>query len=83
MAKFKVGSKVQRKWVGRAIDGAVEEIFTTSVTRTIKGSKIVRHGSPEKPAYLVKSVAGNLALKLETELAKPAARTKRGTPSMF
>lgn len=69
-AKFKVGAKVEWRWYGGVIDGVVEEVYFESVTREIKGKKITRHGSPEKPAYLVRSEAGNIALKLETELAK-------------
>lgn len=67
-AKFEIKSKVQWKWMGGTVDGFVEEIFFESVSKLIKGKKIVRHGSPEKPAYLVRSEAGNIALKLETEL---------------
>lgn len=70
MPKFKVGAKVEWKWLGSVIDGVVEEIFLEPVVRVIKGKKIKRNGSPEKPAYLVRSEAGNVALKLETELAK-------------
>lgn len=73
-AKFKKSSKVQWKWLGGTVDGVVEEIFFEPVTKEIKGKKIKRNGSPEKPAYLVKSEAGNLALKLESELAPRSSR---------
>lgn len=76
MAAFKKNSKVEWQWAGSTIRGTVEEVFFESVTQTIKGKKITRHGSKEKPAYLVKSQAGNLALKLETELRKPTAAPK-------
>ena len=69
MPKFKIGSKIEWKWLGSVIDGVVEEIFLEPVVREIKGKKIKRNGSAEKPAYLVRSEAGNIALKLETELA--------------
>lgn len=68
--KFSAGSKVQWQWLGSTIKGVVEEIFFEPTVRTIKGKRIKRNGSPEKPAYLVRSQAGNLALKLETELSK-------------
>ena len=68
MAKFKVGSRVEWKWLGRPIGGTVEKIFEKPVVRVIKGKRIKRNGSQETPAYLVKSEANNLALKLETEL---------------
>lgn len=66
---FKVGSKVKWKWIGSDIHGKVKEVFFKSVQQRIKGKIIKRNGSPEKPAYLVESNAGNLALKLHTELS--------------
>jgi hypothetical protein len=68
-AKFQVGTLVEWKWLGSVIDGVVEEIYFSPIVREIKGKRIKRNGSPEKPAYLVRSEAGNIALKLETELA--------------
>ncbi|MBY0371694.1 DUF2945 domain-containing protein [bacterium] len=74
MAKYKIGTAVEWKWLGRPIRGQVEEVFEAPVTREIKGKRIKRNGSPEKPAYLVRSEAGNLALKLQTELSPPQKR---------
>ena len=65
---FAVGDLVECSWWGSLIEGTVEEIFHAPVTRTIKGKAIKRNGSPETPACLVRSEAGNLALKLATEL---------------
>lgn len=81
MNAFKAGSKVTWQWLGNPIHGNVKEIFFEPVTKSIKGKNIKRNGSKEKPAYLVESEAGNLALKLHTELAasaepKPGARQK-------
>jgi hypothetical protein len=78
--KFKKGSKVQWRWIGSVIEGTVMQIYTKPVVREIKGKKIKRNGSEEKPAYLVKSAAGNLALKLETEISK---RDPAKKPKMF
>jgi len=68
MKPFKVGAKIQWKWISSVIKGTVVEVFEGPVQKEIKGKKIKRNGSVEKPAYLVKSEAGNLALKLQTEL---------------
>lgn len=68
MKAFKVGSKVEWKWLGGVIKGVVKEVHLEPITKTIKGKNIKRNGSEEKPAYLVESEAGNLALKLQTEL---------------
>lgn len=83
-AKFKKAAKVQWQWLGRPVGGTIEEIFFDSITKTIKGKKITRHGSKEKPAYLVRSEKGNLALKLETELEKlQSKKTSKKGPTLF
>ena len=69
MAKFAIGAKIEWKWLGSVIDGVVEHIYFEPVVQEIKGKRIKRNGSPDKPAYLVRSAAGNLALKMESELA--------------
>lgn len=65
---YKIGAPVKWKWMGGFIEGEITEIFLKPVTQVIKGKRIKRNGSPEKPAFLVKSRAGNLALKLITEV---------------
>lgn len=65
---FKVGSAVKWNWAGGVVEGKVEEVFFCPIEKEIKGKKIKRNGSVEKPAYLVRSEAGNIALKLQTEL---------------
>lgn len=82
MKAFKKGARVQWKWLGRPILGVVKEIFTSPIEKTIKGKRIKRNGSKDKPAYLVESEAGNLALKLHSELSSPASRSKV-QPRMF
>ena len=67
---YEVGDKVSWKWAGGVIIGFVEEIHFAPIEKIIKGSRIKRNGSFEKPAYQVKSEAGNIALKLHTELTK-------------
>lgn len=70
MIKINLGDKVMWKWMGREIHGKVLEVHFAPIVKKIKGKQIKRNGSVEKPAYLVKSEAGNLALKLLTELEK-------------
>lgn len=68
MKPYKVGTKIQWKWAGNLISGTVIEVHQGPIEREIKGKRIKRNGSVEKPAYVVKSEAGNLALKLHSEL---------------
>jgi hypothetical protein len=82
--KFRKNAKVSWKWLGREIHGKVLEIFTEPTTIEIKGKKIKRNGSSEKPAYVVESEIGNRALKLHTELKARANQTQaRQGPTMF
>ena len=67
---FAIGENVTWKWAGGVIMGQVEEVHFAPIEKIIKGSRIKRNGSVEKPAYQVKSEAGNIALKLHTELTK-------------
>mgnify|MGYP003684530349 CR=1 FL=1 len=73
MEKIKLYNKNENipwKWMGRDVHGAVLESFMAPIERIIKGERIKRNGSVEKPAYLVMSEAGNCAFKLHTELFK-------------
>lgn len=70
MEPFKIGEKISWKWAGGVVHGQVEEVHFAPIEKEIKGSRIKRNGSVEKPAYLVRSEAGNIALKLHTELTK-------------
>ena len=67
---FKIGDSISWKWAGGSIIGQIEEVHFAPIEKIIKGSRIKRNGSVDKPAYVVKSQAGNMALKLHTELTK-------------
>lgn len=56
------------KWPPGYVTGIVQEIFFESVSRTIKGKKVTRHGTKENPAYLLLTKKGVNVLKLESEL---------------
>lgn len=66
--QYKPGDLVEWRWYSYLIEGRVEEVFFERTIRKIKGTEITRNGSEQNPAYLVRSDAGNLALKLGSEL---------------
>lgn len=81
---FKISEKIQWKWLGRNISGEIVEVHFEPVLKKIKDKAIKRKGSKENPAYLVKSTAGNLALKLHSELQKSEIeKTGLIRPKMF
>lgn len=83
-SSFKVGAQIQWKWLGRNIQGEVVEVFYAPVAKVIKEKTIKRNGSVENPAYLVQSEAGNLALKLHSELqVSETEKTSGVKPKMF
>ncbi len=65
---IEIGTAVRWNWRGHLVRGSVVKIYLKSVTRTRDGKSVKRNGSPEKPAYLVRSAAGAEVLKLHTEL---------------
>ncbi len=49
-------------------EGKVAEVFTERVERTIKGTRVVRNGEPDNPAYLIEQESGAKVLKKHSEL---------------
>ncbi len=85
MKSYKRNEDVQWKWLGRFIEGQVKEVYFEPTVQVIKSKSIKRNGSKENPAYLVQSKAGNIALKLHSELQpKSQQRNSRlPKPSLF
>ena len=73
---FPIGTPVQWIWMGRPVKGKVLKIFLRPVSKVLRGHEFKRNGSPEKPAYLVKSEAGSDVIKSHTELRKSKAIAK-------
>ena len=76
---FRLKQNVSWKWAGGTVEGVVVKIFRERVERKIKGAKIVRNGSKENPAYLVRSNKGNFALKLHSELSGAPSRVGKSS----
>lgn len=66
---FRKGQAVSWSYAGGKAKGKVADRFERRVQRTFKGSKIVRKGSKDDPAYLVEQEDGAKALKLGSELS--------------
>lgn len=62
------GTEVKWSWGDGTATGKVAERFERSVTRTIKGKEITRHGSADDPAYLIEQADGDRVLKLRSEV---------------
>jgi hypothetical protein len=83
---YKIGQKIFWKWLGREIHGQITSIHMKPISKVIKNKTIKRNGSAENPAYIVESEAGNLALKLHSELfvaTTTLTKSKRKSPKMF
>lgn len=66
---FRKGSKVTWTWGAHTAQGKIVERFTSSVTRTIKGSEVTRKASRKEPAYLIEQEDGDKVLKSRSELS--------------
>lgn len=65
---IRVGTTVSWAWGSARAEGTVTSIHHESVTRTIKGSRIVRHGTRSDPAYEIEQEDGSRVLKLRSEV---------------
>ncbi len=66
---YRVGSKVQWNWGSGTAEGRVAERFDRRVQRTIKGTKVVKNGTADNPAYLIEQENGGKVLKRGSELS--------------
>lgn len=62
------GTRVSWKYGTGTAKGKIEQTFTESVTRKIRGSDITRNGTPDNPAYLIEQDNGDRVLKLQSEV---------------
>ncbi len=67
---FHKGDTVEWHWGQGTAKGTIAERFDRRVQRTIKGSKIVKNGTTDNPAYLVEQDDGGKVLKRGSELSK-------------
>ncbi|GAK94175.1 hypothetical protein JCM19298_650 [Nonlabens ulvanivorans] len=51
-------------------EGKVKETFTESITKTIKGNEVTRHGESGDKALYIEQSDGDMVLKLESEVKK-------------
>ncbi len=62
------GQKVSWNWGSGTAEGTIAERFDRRVQRTIKGTKVVKNGTPDNPAYLIEQENGGKVLKRGSEL---------------
>lgn len=65
---FRSGQKVLWNWGSGTAEGKVKERFDRRVQRTIKGTKVVKNGTADNPAYLIEQEDGDKVLKRGSEL---------------
>ena len=66
---YSTGKKVKWNWGSGTAEGKVEERFDRRVQRTIKGTKVVKNGTADNPAYLIAQEGGGKVLKRGSELS--------------
>jgi len=67
---YREGANVRWKWGNGSATGKIVERFERRVQRTLDGSKIVRNGTADNPAYLIEQDDGDRVLKRGSELEK-------------
>lgn len=67
---FSQGTKVCWNWGNGWGKGTVKMVYTSDVTRTIKGTEVKRTATNENPAYLIEQQDGDQVLKSHSEISK-------------
>lgn len=70
MSNYQEGTKVKWSWGNGEGKGVITECFEEDVTKTIKGTEIIRNASSSDPAYLIEQDDGDKVLKGHSELEK-------------
>ena len=65
---YRSGQKVSWNWGSGTAEGTIAERFDRRVQRTIKGTKVVKNGTADNPAYLIEQENGAKVLKRGSEL---------------
>ena len=68
--KFQKGQKVKWSWGEGEAKGVIQKSYKKKVSRTIKGTEVVRDATEENPAYLIEQDDGDEVLKSESEIEK-------------
>ncbi|MEO6151305.1 MAG: DUF2945 domain-containing protein [Mucilaginibacter sp.] len=67
---MKKGDNVHWNWGESEAEGKIVKKHDEPVEKTIKGAKVKRNASDDKPAYEIKQKDGDTVLKSESELKK-------------
>lgn len=70
MSNIKPGDHVAWRWANGLAQGVVQEIRPERTEIESKGKRIVRNGSTQNPAIIIKHTSGTPVLKLASEIQK-------------
>lgn len=65
---MKIDDTVAWTWGSGLAEGTVEQICPERTEIESKGAHIVRSGTPDNPAIIIRHASGSLVLKLRSEL---------------
>ena len=71
---FQTGNTVTWTWGNGSASGTIKQIYTDKVTKTIKGTEVIRNASNDDPAYLVEQDDGDRVLKAARKSKLPNLR---------
>lgn len=64
------GTKVTWNWGSGTAQGKVQETFSESVTKAIKGTEVTRNGTDDNKALYIQQEDGDYVLKSESEVER-------------
>jgi hypothetical protein len=67
---MKPGDHIAWRWGNGLAQGVVKSVHLESTTIQSKGKTIIRHGTKDNPAIIIKHKSGNDVIKLASEVQK-------------
>jgi hypothetical protein len=67
---MKQGDTVAWRWGAGLAEGVIQAIEPSRTEIESKGKRIVRNGTPDNPALIIRHTSGTLVLKLASEVQK-------------
>jgi DUF2945 family protein len=67
---IRTGTTVAWTWGEHRAEGKVVELHHETVSRTLGGSEITRHGSDDDPVLVIQQEDGAVVLKLRSEVER-------------
>lgn len=70
---YQNGDNVEWDWGDGTAEGKIVAVYTSDISKTIKGTEVTRNASDDCPAYHIEQSDGDFVLKSHSEIRKTSS----------